>query len=60
MSEDLIAQVANEVERITDLPLEEQPKAFGLIRDDLESVLNGADSKLLNGAGAAPAAKPGE
>ncbi len=60
MSEDLIAQVANEVERITALPLEEQPNAFGLIRDELESVLNGADSKLLNGAGAAPAAMPGE
>jgi hypothetical protein len=44
MSEDLIAQVANEVERITALPLEEQPNAFGLIRDELESVLNGAES----------------
>ena len=60
MSEDLIAQVANEVERITALPLEEQTNAFGLIRDELESVLNCAESSLLNGAGAATTAKPGE
>lgn len=61
MSDELIAQVANEVERITGLPLEEQPNAFALIRDDLESVLNGAESSLLNGvASAAATSKPGE
>lgn len=39
MSE-LIEQIEAEIERIKQLPLEEQPAAFGAIRDLLETTLN--------------------
>lgn len=46
MSEDLVTKVSQAVTRIVELPLEEQPQAFIGIRDELEAVLNGAESTL--------------
>lgn len=40
MSEDLTQQVKEEVARVSELPLEEQPSAFAAIRDQLERTLN--------------------
>lgn len=40
MSEDLTQQVQEELARVTELPLEEQPAAFAAIRDLLERTLN--------------------
>lgn len=50
MTDDLIKEVSAEVERIVELSLEEQPNAFGALRDELESVLNGAESSLQSSA----------
>ncbi len=50
MSEELIARVAAEVDRIVALPLDQQPTAFGLVRDELESVLNGAENSFFDGS----------
>jgi hypothetical protein len=44
MSEDLVSQVKTEVERIAELPLDQQVNDFAALRDELESVLNDADS----------------
>lgn len=44
MSEDLTAQVKEEVARVSELPLEEQPAAFAAIRDQLEQALNSDES----------------
>lgn len=44
MSEDLVSQVAEEIARIAELALEEQPAAFSGIRDLLENELNGTQS----------------
>lgn len=44
MSEDLTAQVNEEVARVSALPLEEQPAAFAAIRDQLEKALNSDES----------------
>lgn len=40
MSEDLTQQVKEEVARVAELPLEEQPHGFAAIRDLLERTLN--------------------
>lgn len=42
MNEDFQAEIAAEVQRISQLPLEEQPEAFSVLRDRLESALNEA------------------
>ncbi len=44
MSEEFQAEIANEVERISQLPLEEQPGEFNALRERLERALN--DSSL--------------
>lgn len=44
MSEDLVAQVKTEVERISALPLDQQVNDFAALREELESVLNDSDS----------------
>jgi hypothetical protein len=44
MSEDLTAQVREEVARVSALPLEEQPAAFAAVRDQLEKALNSDES----------------
>lgn len=44
MSEDLVAQVQTEVERISALPLDQQVNDFAALREELESVLNDSDS----------------
>jgi hypothetical protein len=44
MSEDLTAQVKEEVARVSALPLEEQPAAFAAVRDQLEKALNSDES----------------
>lgn len=44
MSEDLVSQVKTEVERIADLPLDQQVNEFAILRDELESALNDSDS----------------
>jgi hypothetical protein len=44
MSEDLTAQVREEVARVSALSLEEQPAAFAAIRDQLEKALNSDES----------------
>ena len=40
MSDDLQAQIAAEVERISRLPLDEQPAEFNTLREQLEKALN--------------------
>jgi hypothetical protein len=40
MSEDLTQQVTEEVARVSELPLEEQPAAFAAVRDALERALS--------------------
>ncbi|MEN9660459.1 MAG: hypothetical protein RLZZ443_388 [Actinomycetota bacterium] len=42
MNENFQAEIAAEVERISQLPLEEQPEAFAALRDQLERALNAA------------------
>jgi hypothetical protein len=44
MSEELVSQVQTEVERIADLPLDQQVNEFAALREELESVLNDSDS----------------
>lgn len=44
MSEDLVAQVKTEVERISALPLDQQVNDFAALREELESALNDSDS----------------
>jgi hypothetical protein len=43
MSTELLQQITIEIERIKQLPLDEQPSAFAALRDLLESTLNSAD-----------------
>lgn len=43
MSEDLTQQINDEVARVSQLPLEEQPAAFAAIREQLEAALNSDD-----------------
>jgi hypothetical protein len=40
MNENFQAEIAAEVERISALPLDEQPAAFAELRDQLEKALN--------------------
>ena len=40
MNENFQAEIAAEVERISALPLAEQPAAFATLRDQLEQALN--------------------
>ena len=40
MSIDLALEVSNELARIAELPLAEQPAAFAIIRERLENALN--------------------
>jgi hypothetical protein len=40
MSEELVSQVNIEVQRISELQLEEQPSAFASVREQLEAILN--------------------
>lgn len=49
MSNDLVAQVQTEVERIESLSLEEQPTAFSALRDRLEGTLSSADTAVQAG-----------
>lgn len=44
MSEEINQQLAEEIERIKGLPLEEQTAAFELLRQRLEQLLNSGDS----------------
>ena len=44
MSEELTRDLADELERIKQLSLEEQPAAFELLRQRLEQLLNSGDS----------------
>lgn len=46
MSENLIQAISDAVSQVTQLPIEEQPGAFGKIRDVLEAELNGANSNI--------------
>lgn len=50
MSEDLTAQVKEEVARVSALPLEQQPAAFAAIREQLEQALNSDDAEQNQGA----------
>lgn len=45
MSEEINQQLAEEIERIKGLPLEEQPSAFEQLRLRLEALLNSSDSE---------------
>lgn len=44
MSEEINQQLAEEIERIKNLALEDQPAAFELLRQKLEQLLNSEDT----------------
>jgi len=44
MSENLVHAISDAVSQVAQLPIEEQPGAFGKIRDVLEAELNGANT----------------
>ncbi len=46
MSENLRESVEAELGRIADLDLNEQPEAFGALRDQLEAALEAPDSQV--------------
>ncbi|MEY4423983.1 MAG: hypothetical protein RLZZ258_1086 [Actinomycetota bacterium] len=48
MSDELVSQVKAEVQRISELELEEQPSAFASVREQLEAVLNATPNSAQN------------
>jgi hypothetical protein len=44
MSENLVHAISDAVSQVAQLPIEQQPGAFGQIRDLLEAELNGANT----------------